>query len=130
MKDVTAGIIEINGKYLIALRSEGRPLAGMWEFPGGTREEGETLEECLWRELREELRIDAIIGDKLGEYEHGEGDRKIKFHFYRVTRFSGELELTVHDKIKLVSSEEMDDYLLCPVDVLFVKKLRAYDVLY
>jgi 8-oxo-dGTP pyrophosphatase MutT (NUDIX family) len=61
--EVAAGLIAHEGRYLIAKRRTGVHLAGLWEFPGGKREPGETLEECLQRELFEELsiRIDGPI---------------------------------------------------------------------
>lgn len=55
--EVAAGIIVHEGRYLIARRKAGVHLGGLWEFPGGKRETGETLEECLYRELREELNV-------------------------------------------------------------------------
>ena len=55
--EVAAGIIVHEGRYLIARRKAGVHLGGLWEFPGGKRETGETLEECLHRELREELNV-------------------------------------------------------------------------
>ncbi len=55
--EVAAGLIQRDGRYLIARRKAGVHLAGYWEFPGGKREHGESLEECLRRELREELNV-------------------------------------------------------------------------
>ena len=63
MKDVSAGIIVRNGKIFIAQRPEGKPLPNVWEFPGGKLEPGETLPQCLKRELKEELDVDAEIGE-------------------------------------------------------------------
>jgi mutator protein MutT len=65
---VTAAVIEKDGCILIARRMRGLH-AGVWEFPGGTLEEGETYEECLKRELREELSVDAEVGDLIGVAE-------------------------------------------------------------
>ncbi len=62
-KLIAAAIIEKDGKVLIAKRAKKDALCGTWEFPGGKLEEGETLEECLKRELYEELGIHAEIGD-------------------------------------------------------------------
>jgi mutator protein MutT len=66
-KVVTAAIIRRNGSVLLARRSSGEKLAGFWEFPGGKVEDGETPEECLARELDEELGIQARIGRKCAE---------------------------------------------------------------
>jgi 8-oxo-dGTP diphosphatase len=61
MVRVTAAVIEREGQVLIARRGEGRALAGKWEFPGGKIEPGETPEQCLVREVREEFGIEAEI---------------------------------------------------------------------
>lgn len=62
MIDVVAAIIERNGKILLAQRDSHRDQAGLWEFPGGKVEAGESQPQALMRELGEELNIDAIIG--------------------------------------------------------------------
>ena len=64
--DVVAGVIrDKTGRILLARRTEGRDLAGLWEFPGGKREAGETAEGALARELKEELGIDIACGPPL-----------------------------------------------------------------
>ena len=63
MKKVSAGIVCRNGKILICQRPKGKSLAGFWEFPGGKLEEGESLQDCLKRELKEELDIEVAVGD-------------------------------------------------------------------
>ena len=65
--DVTAAIIRKNGKVLIARRARGQHLEGLWEFPGGKIENGETPEACLKRELFEEFGIDVRIGRFIAE---------------------------------------------------------------
>ena len=66
MKEVSAAIIIEDGKVLLARRAEGEKLAGYWEFPGGKREEDETIDECLVREIREELSLDIEV---VGEFD-------------------------------------------------------------
>ena len=88
---VVAGVLERSGKVLIGQRkATGRhPLK--WEFPGGKVEPGEEPRAALMRELREELGIDAIIGEELDAYQVRYGDnRPTHLVFYRVTSFSGE----------------------------------------
>jgi 8-oxo-dGTP pyrophosphatase MutT (NUDIX family) len=62
MQNVTAAVIYNNGKVLLTRRAPGEKHAGWWEFPGGKIEEGETPEQCLARELTEELGIETVIG--------------------------------------------------------------------
>ena len=75
MINVTAAIIERDGKVLLAKRSSTSSLPNKWEFPGGKVESGETPEECLKRELWEEFEIKVIIGDfyreSVYDYDHG-----------------------------------------------------------
>ncbi len=59
---VTAAVIERGGRYLVTRRQKGVHLEGLWEFPGGKCDAGESLADCLRRELREELGVDAAVG--------------------------------------------------------------------
>jgi len=122
MIDVTAGIIEREEKYLIAKRKEGH-FKGKWEFPGGTVEEGETPEECLCRELREELGIDSIVGDFFGESVYDYGHKRIRLLGYRVTYSSGDFLLNAHEEIRWVFPSELRGYDFAEADMPFVKKL-------
>ena len=67
MIKVVAAILEKEDKILIAKKREGKPLAGLWEFPGGKIEEGETPEESLIRELMEEMNIKVRVNEYVGE---------------------------------------------------------------
>jgi mutator protein MutT len=88
--DVVAAVIERDGRILICQRKGGRH-AGKWEFPGGKIESGETPPEALTRELREELGIEAQIGEEMSQYEtrYGKGP-VLRLRFYHVTTFAGE----------------------------------------
>jgi mutator protein MutT len=78
---VTAAVIERDGAFLVTRRQPGTHLAGTWEFPGGKCESGESLERCLQRELREELDVDAEIGEEIHAATHDYGDRRVELHF-------------------------------------------------
>ena len=116
MIQVTAAIITHNNELLIARRKSGGHLPGKWELPGGKVEPGETPEECLRRELNEELGIDAEIHEFFGEspykYERGE----ILLMAYRVS-WSGEMNPTAHDEIAWVPANEINNYDLAPADI-------------
>ncbi|MBO7107890.1 MAG: NUDIX domain-containing protein, partial [Verrucomicrobia bacterium] len=71
---VTAGLVFHRGKLLITQRPAGTHLAGMWEFPGGKQDPGETLPECLARELREELGIEVEVHELLEEFYQSDPD--------------------------------------------------------
>lgn len=78
---VAAAIIEQDGAYLVTRRLEGTHLAGTWEFPGGKCDPGESLAECLRRELQEELGVDAAIGTEVMQIAHDYGERRVQLHF-------------------------------------------------
>jgi 8-oxo-dGTP diphosphatase len=80
---VAAGIIERDGAYLVTCRQPGVHLAGHWEFPGGKCLNGETLEDCLARELREELDVGAEVGAEVFTTSHDYPDRRVELHFFR-----------------------------------------------
>jgi len=82
---VTAAIVERDGRFLMTRRVKGAHLEGYWEFPGGKCDAGESLEACLLRELREELAVDAVIGEQVLSTSHEYPDRRVELHFFRVS---------------------------------------------
>lgn len=79
---VTAAVIERDGRLLVTRRLKGTHLEGYWEFPGGKCDAGEALDACLLRELREELAVDAVVGDKLLTTCHDYPERRVELHFF------------------------------------------------
>lgn len=80
---VTAAVIERGGAFLLTRRLDGTHLAGHWEFPGGKQHEGEALEACLAREIREELDAEIEIGPEILSTVHDYPDRTIELRFFR-----------------------------------------------
>lgn len=80
---VLAAIIELDDKLLLSRRLEGTHLAGLWEFPGGKCEPGESHQACLARELREELDVNAVVGEEILVTEHTYPERTVRLHFRR-----------------------------------------------
>jgi len=117
MKLVTAAIIRSGDRYFVARRGPAEKLAGFWEFPGGKAEEYETLQDCLKRELKEELGVVANVGDELTSsdyiYEHG----SIRLVALETTIVSGRPTLTVHDKSDWLSPAEILKLELAPADI-------------
>jgi mutator protein MutT len=82
---VTAAVIERGDEILITRRPQGVHLEGHWEFPGGKCEPGESLETCMARELREELGVEAHVGEELLATSHDYPERRIELHFLSCT---------------------------------------------
>ena len=123
IRTVTAAVMRRDGGILLTRRGAGEKLAGFWEFPGGKVEDGETIEECLTRELLEELGIVTAVGGFVGEslydYEHGH----IRLVAYEVEHIDGDFELTVHDAMSWVAPGQLLDYKLAPADVEIARRL-------
>lgn len=82
---VTAAVIERDGHFLMTRRLKGTHLAGTWEFPGGKTEPGESLTDCLQRELVEELGVASRIGAEIFTIEHAYPERTVRLHFFETT---------------------------------------------
>ena len=82
---VVAAVIEENGAFLVTRRQKGVHLAGLWEFPGGKIDGGETHLEALTREMREELDVDVDVGDLVFHVTHEYEDRAVALYFYQCT---------------------------------------------
>lgn len=90
MLQVTAGILVDRGRVLACQRAAGADHAGKWEFPGGKRESGETLQECLRRELAEELGIEARVGSEVWRMKYRyPGREALELVFYAVAEMRG-----------------------------------------
>jgi 8-oxo-dGTP diphosphatase len=113
---VTAAVIEMEGKILLAQRGTGDRLAGKWEFPGGKIEDGETPEECLSREILEELGIVVQVEDFLCsgcfDYDHA----SVEIFAYRCRWISGQLRKNAHQALQWVLAEDFDGIDLAAAD--------------
>ena len=121
--NVTAAIIFRDGKFLIAQRHPTDQMAGLWEFPGGKVEAGETPEACLQRELEEELAIDAHIGKRLGVSVYHYDHISIRLIAYQVVWNGGSIRLNSHRDYRWVGTGQLDLYAFMPADLPFVHKL-------
>jgi len=125
MKEVTAAIIIKENRVLIAKRAPGENLAGKWEFPGGKIELGETPQECLKREIREELEIEIDVLELFGESIYVYQSGTIKLMAFRCQWISGDFRLNVHSRIEWVTRLELNLYDFAPADIPLVDKLKA-----
>ena len=124
IKLVAAAIIISNGKVLLARRKQGDSHQGFWEFPGGAVEPGETLEECLARELMEELGVAAVIGEEIARNAHRSSRGAMDLVALRARVASEEFRLTAHDAIEWADPRDLGHYRLAPADMPIAEALR------
>lgn len=103
----TAGIAIRDGKVFIALRKPGTTIGESWEFPGGKAEEGETYEQTLKREYREEFDTDINVGELLCEGSFKNGEKLYKLVGYQIFFKNDHLILREHSKIRWAAFEEL-----------------------
>ena len=128
---VAVGIIHLNGKVLVAQRRRGDRHALKWEFPGGKVEAGETPQQALVRELREELQIDAQVGSELARYEHDyPSGSRVHLLFFSVLGFSGEPRPRVFEQIQWQELRALPGLDFLDGDHDFVRRLARGDFEY
>lgn len=120
---VVAGVLrDARGRILLARRTEGRDLAGLWEFPGGKVEPGESPEDALVRELREELGISAAIGASVIRVQMAYPDKQLLLDVREVA-FSGHPRGLEGQALAWVPLHKLADYPMPPADVPVVEEL-------
>lgn len=125
VKNVTAGIIIKDNKILIAQRKHGKSCEYLWEFPGGKQEENETLQECLKRELYEELNISVSVGELFTTSRYDYDFGTIILHAFWVN--TDDIYLSFHpdhEQIKWIEISDIDNYAFAPADLPIVEKLK------
>jgi mutator protein MutT len=123
MIQVTAAVIEKEGRVLIARRGGDGPFADLWEFPGGKVEPGETNEQGLARELSEELGIRAQVGVFLCASRHDYGHLAVELLAYRVFSYQGEIRLNEHTEIRWVWPRDLSRYEFPEADLPIIRKI-------
>ena len=124
-KEVMGAVFFEEGRILIMRRAPFMSCPGSWEFPGGKLEAGETHEQGLARELREELHIEAQIGEYLAENSHGYEFGTVHLCVYRVNAWKGDIALTVHDDMRWVPLKELASFPgLLPADIPVARALE------
>lgn len=113
---VTAAVIDRDGKFLLAQRGPGDRLAGKWEFPGGKIEQGETPQDCLSREIREELGIVVQVGEFLCSSRFDYDHASVEIFAYRCKWVSGKLQQNAHQALQWLSPEELSEVDLAAAD--------------
>ncbi len=122
--EVAAGLIFRTGKLLITQRRPQDHLGGLWEFPGGKREPGETFEQCLRRELREELGIDVEVGELVETITHSYSEKTVHLRFFRCALLNHEPQTIGCQAVAWIGSEELAQYDFPAADARLLHKLR------
>lgn len=121
---VAAAVVERGGHVLVTRRQAGVHLAGHWEFPGGKCEPGEPLTDCLKRELREELNVDASVGDTLLTTTHAYPDRQVTLHFFQC-HLLGEPTPQLGQEMRWVPRYALGELPFPPADLELIRLLTA-----
>ena len=123
---VTAAVIWEDGKVLITQRPKGVHLEGFWEVPGGKMKETETLEQCMEREIMEELGIRIRVEKELFETVHEYESKVVELHFFHCAIVKGSASPKEGQKMKWVLPSEISGYRFPPPDQKVLEYIAAY----
>lgn len=120
---VVAALIWRENKFMICQRPENKTRAFQWEFVGGKAEKGETREEALIRECREELDITVKVGDVFMEVDHQYPDINVHLTLFHAEIAEGEVKMLEHNDIKWITPDEIKNFTFCPADKDILEKI-------
>jgi 8-oxo-dGTP diphosphatase len=123
--EVAAGLVFRDGKLLITQRPLKSHLGGLWEFPGGKRESGETFEECLVRELAEELGIEVEVRELVEELTHDYPERSVHLKFFCCRWLHHEPRAIHCHDFAWIAPEQLSAYQFPAADARLLEKLQA-----
>ena len=122
---VTAAILRNEaGEVLICRRGPGGACGGLWEFPGGKVEPGESEEACVVRECREELAVTVSVGEVFMDVVHEYPDLTVHLTLFHASIAEGVPQKLEHNDIRWITVEEIDQYEFCPADEVILDRLR------
>ncbi len=124
---VTAAVIVNHSKVLIARRPSKGLLGGMWEFPGGKVEPGESLKDCLAREILEELGAIITVGESIGTFHHTYSHFRVTLHCFRCNKINGKFKALHHEELAWVKPVDLENYPMGKLDRTISKELVKTD---
>ena len=127
MLEVVAALVERDGRFLACRRAPEKARGGMWEFPGGKVEPGETRAQALTRELAEELGVQAEAGEQAAQVVHAYDDVTVRLTLLRVTLL-GEPQRLEHADMRFMTMEEAQSEPFCPADRRLLRQLAGESV--
>jgi mutator protein MutT len=122
--EVSAALIFHDGKLLITQRHADAHLGGLWEFPGGKREAGETFEQCLVREIREELGVEISVGVLFEEISHTYLEKSVRLKFFVCKLLSGEPQPLDCAAVRWVERPELAGYEFPAADGRLLERIK------
>ena len=125
IRDVSAALIFRGGKLLITQRPVKAHLGGLWEFPGGKREPDETFEQCLVREIREELGVKISVGILFKSVTHAYPEKTVHLKFFVCRLLRGEPQPLGCKAVKWAGKSELADYEFPAADARLLLKLQT-----
>ncbi len=126
--EVSAALIFHHGRLLITQRHAKSHLGGLWEFPGGKREAGETFEQCLIREIREEIGVEISVGKLFEEISHTYPEKSVHLKFFSCQLVSGEPKPLDCAAVKWIEKSELATHEFPAADAQLLVKLRGMPV--
>ena len=124
MTEVVAALIREGDRFLIGQRPEHKARGLLWEFVGGKTEPGESKEQALIRECREELDVEIQVGDVFLEVTHEYTDLTVHLTLFHASIVRGIPQKLEHQDLRWITPEELDNYAFCPADQVILDKLR------
>ena len=124
MTEVVAALIRRGNTFLICQRPRNKARGLLWEFVGGKVEPGETREQALIRECREELDITLTVGDIFIEVTHKYPDLTVHLTLFDATIAQGTPNKLEHEDIRWITADEIPQYAFCPADAVILEKIR------
>ena len=128
MTEVVAALVWRDNKFMICQRPAHKARALLWEFVGGKVEQGETKEQALIRECREELNVLLSVGDMFIDVVHEYPDLTVHLTLFNATIAEGEPQKLEHNDIRWITPSEIQNYEFCPADEEILEKIKeVYD---
>ena len=123
-----AVIWDKTGKILIDKRRSGGSFGGLWEFPGGKKEAGETIEDCIKREVLEELGIEVALEEHLITIEYNYSEIRVKLHVYHCRYLRGILQAIECDEFRWVTLDEIDRFTFPEANEQIITALKKMSI--
>ena len=125
MINVAAALLFHNGRLLITQRRPDDHLPNLWEFPGGKIEPGESFQQCLVREIREELGVEISVGELFEDLTHTYPEKTVRLCFFRCALMSGNAKAIHVQDLRWITREELGRFEFPAADAKLIARLQS-----